>query len=127
MAVRAALLAGRSVRRAPTWGCGYTAATARMQYTAASFAAPVLAPFARIVQRTVHAEPPEGYFPAHARYEEHVGDVAGERLLVPVVRRVLAAAGRIRVLQQGRMQLYLAYVLATLLVLLVWQLAGGPR
>lgn len=126
-AVRAALLAGRPVRREPTWGCGYPAATARMQYTAASFAGPVLAPFARLVQRTVHAEPPTGYFPAHARYEEHVGDMAGERLLVPVVRRVLSAAGRIRVLQQGRMQLYLAYVLVTLLLLLVWQLAGGPR
>ncbi len=79
------------------------------------------------MQRAVRAERPEGYFPRGARVEEHVGDVAGERLLVPLVRRVLDAAGRVRVLQQGRMQLYLAYVLATLLLLLVWQLAGVAR
>jgi len=66
----------------------------------------------------------------HAERDEDEVDVvavlegAGERLLVPAVRRVLDAAGRLRVLQAGRIQLYLAYVLATLLVLLVWQVAA---
>jgi len=121
---RAALLRRAPVRVAPTWGCGYPAVTPRMQYTAASFAEPVLAPFASLIHRTVVDEPPAGYFPRTARYEEHVGDMAGERLLVPAVRRVVSAAGRLRVLQAGRIQLYLAYVLATLLVLLVWQVAA---
>ena len=39
-------LRGRAVRRSPTWGCGYTAATARMQYTGSSFTEP----FARIFE-----------------------------------------------------------------------------
>jgi len=125
--VRAALLRRAPVREAAIWGCGYPAVTPRMQYTAASFAAPVLALFAGVLHRRVHAEPPTGYFPATARYEEQVGDLAGERLLVPAVRRVLESARRLRVLQQGRIQLYLAYVMATLLVLLVWQIAAvGP-
>jgi hydrogenase-4 component B len=122
--LRAALLRRAAVRVAPTWGCGYPAATPRMQYTAASFAEPVLAPFLGLLARTVVDEPPAGYFPRTARHEEHVGDMAGERLLVPAVRRLLTAAGRLRVLQAGRIQLYLAYVLATLLVLLVWQVAA---
>jgi hydrogenase-4 component B len=125
--VRAALLRRAPVRAAPTWACGYPAVTPRMQYTAASFASPVLAPFADLIHRTVVEEPPTGYFPRSARHEEHVGDMAGERLLVPAIRRVVSAAGRLRVLQAGRIQLYLAYVLATLLVLLVWQVAAvGP-
>lgn len=123
--VRAALLKRRSVATAPTWACGYTGVTPRMQYTAASFAEPVLAPFGGLIQRRVDAELPAGYFPAAAHYEDHVADAAGERLLVPAVRRVVAVFGRFRVLQQGRVQLYLAYVLLTLLALLVWQVAAA--
>lgn len=37
---------GRTARRSVTWGCGYTAATARMQYTGSSFTEP----FARIFE-----------------------------------------------------------------------------
>lgn len=118
---RTAVLRRRPVRLVPTWACGYPRATARMQYTAASFAEPVLAPFGSVLHRTVHAELPSGYFPAAARYHEHVADMAGERILVPAVRRVVGLLGRVRVLQAGRIQLYLAYVLLTLLVLLVWQ------
>jgi len=125
--VRGALLRRAPVRTAATWGCAYPETTPRMQYTAASFAAPVLAPFADVLRGTVHAELPAGYFPQAARFEQHVGDLAGERVLVPTVRRVLRDVGRLRVLQQGRIQLYLAYVLVTLLVLLVWQVgAAGP-
>ena len=121
---RAGLLRRAPVRTEVTWGCGYPDVTPRMQYTAASFAAPVLAPFADVLQRTAHAELPAGYFPRTARFEEHVADMAGERLLLPAVRRVLAGAGRLRILQQGRIQLYLAYVFVTLLVLLVWQIGA---
>ena len=53
--------------------------------------------------------------------------MAGERVLVPAVRRVVGLLGRVRVLQQGRIQLYLAYVLLTLLVLLVWQIGLAGR
>jgi hydrogenase-4 component B len=123
--VRARLLRGRSVATAPTWGCGYAHPTARMQYSATSFAAPVLAPFAAVLQIRTHGELPAGVFPAPAHYEQHVGDMAGERLLVPAWRRFLHTAGRLRVIQHGRMQLYLVYVLCTLVALVVWQLQGG--
>jgi len=123
--VRARLLRGRSIGAAATWGCGYAHPTARMQYSATSFAAPVLAPFSAALQIRSHGELPAGVFPAPAHYEQHVGDMAGERLLVPVWRRFLQMAGRARVIQHGRMQLYLVYVLCTLVTLVVWQLSGG--
>ena len=122
--VRALLLRSRAVTRAATWGCGYAAPTPRMQYTAASFASTVLEPFAPVIYSKTHAEPPRGHFPTAARYEEHVGDMAGERILLPAYRRLLDLLGRARVLQQGRIQLYLAYIFITLIALLVWQLAG---
>jgi hypothetical protein len=123
--VRARLLRGRSVATAPTWGCGYAHPTARMQYSATSFAAPVLAPFVAVLHIRRHGELPAGVFPAPVHYEQHVGDMAGERLLVPAWRRFLHTAGRLRVIQHGRMQLYLVYVLCTLVALVVWQLSGG--
>jgi hydrogenase-4 component B len=125
--LRMALLRGRSVAAAATWGCGYPAPTPRMQYTAASFAEPVLEPFAGAIPRRVHGVGPAGYFPEEARYEAHLGDMAGERFLVPATRRVVRALSRLRVIQQGRVQLYLVYIAVTLVALLAWQLAGGGK
>jgi hydrogenase-4 component B len=119
------LLRGRQVRTAPTWGCGYAAPTPRMQYTASSYAQPLLLPFAAVLPRHLERRGPDGPFPAEARYEEHLSDLAGERLLAPASRRLLGALGRVRALQQGRVQLYLVYVLVTLVTLLVWQV-GTP-
>jgi hypothetical protein len=53
--------------------------------------------------------------------------MAGERLLVPAWRRFLHAAHHLRVIQHGRMQLYLVYILATLVALVLWQLSGAMR
>lgn len=124
---RALLLRAREVRAAPTWGCGYDAPTARMQYTAASFAEPVLAPFAVLVHARVERQGPDGFLPKTARYDERHGDLAGERLLVPAGRALVRGLSRFRVLQQGRLQIYLAYILITLVLLLVWQLGGIDR
>jgi len=125
--LRRRLLRRRFVTQAATWGCGYAHPTPRMQYTAASFAEPLLTPFASVIHTRVHQEGPSGYFPAKAYYEEHVGDMAGERFLVPGTRGIIRVLSRLRVIQQGRLQLYLVYIAATLVVLLIWQLMGVRR
>jgi hydrogenase-4 component B len=120
--LRAALLRRREVGSAPTWGCGYEAPNARMQYTASSFAEPVLAPFDTLLHRKTHQELPTGYFPTHAELDVHAGDVVGERLIAPALSLLLGALGRLRVIQHGRVQLYLVYILVTVVAVLVWQL-----
>jgi hydrogenase-4 component B len=123
--IRARLLTGRRVDLAPTWGCGYSQPSPRMQYSATSFVDPIRAPFASILRTHVVSRPPVGYFPGSALYEDHVRDMAGERVLVPVWRRFLRLNSRMRVIQSGRMQLYLVYVLVTLVALLLWQMGGA--
>ena len=123
--LRVLLLRGRERRPAATWGCGYDRPSPRMQYTAASFAEPALTPFSVLINARVERDGPAGLFPMGARYEEHLGDLAGERILVPASRALIRGLSRFRVLQRGRIQVYLAYVLATLILLLAWQLAGG--
>ena len=47
-----------------------------------------------------------------------------ERVITPAYQRVLLLFSRVRGLQHGRIQLYLAYILVTLVLLLAWQLSS---
>jgi len=124
--LRARLLRGRDVRRGPVWGCGYEALSPRVQYTATGFPEPLTGPLGAAVPRSVDRAGPDGYFPGAAHYHDRMADAAGERVVVPLVRRFVAALGRVRVFQAGRLQLYLLYVLATLVLLLAWELVISP-
>ncbi len=120
LAARRWLLRGRAVGAAPTWDCGYVQATPRMQYTAASFASPVLDPFEGLLSVQAHREDPQGYFPSAARDERHIGD-PGEALVRRVLRAIVFTLSPLRALQRGPVQLYLLYVFLALLALLLWQ------
>lgn len=122
MVFRQRLLAGRTVSRTVTWDCGYARPTARMQYTASSFAQP-LTWFFQIFLRTHTAlSPPVDYFPASASLATHTDDVCRERVYVPAFRGVGWVLGKLRWLQHGRVQIYVLYIAVTLLVLLLWKL-----
>jgi len=120
LAARRALLRRREVGAAPTWDCGYVQTTPRMQYTASSFAAPILEPFEGLLSLHARREGPEGYFPMHARDERHLED-PGEAIVRRMLRAVALVLSPLRALQRGPVQLYLLYVFLTLLALLLWQ------
>jgi formate hydrogenlyase subunit 3/multisubunit Na+/H+ antiporter MnhD subunit len=121
-ALRRALLAGRLQATGATWGCGYARPTPRMQYTAASFAQPLLDLFRPLLVWRTEAADAAGSFPRSASFRLRTDDLVETRLLGPTFRAVSFALARIRVLQRGRVQLYLLYIFFTLLVLLAWQL-----
>ena len=110
----------RGVRREPTWGCGYAAPSARMQYTASSFARTLVGLFSWAIPMTAHAPGRLPLFPAAAAAETHPGDPVLDRALMPGLNRVSRALALARFIQAGRVQVYLLYVVATLVVLLVW-------
>jgi hydrogenase-4 component B len=124
--LRRLLLRGREVREGPVWGCAYEAPGPRLQYTASGFPDPLIAPLGGAVPRRVDRRDPEGYFPAAAHYHDRMADAAGEQVVLPLLRRFVGALGRVKVLQAGRLQLYLLYVLAALVALLAWQLVLSP-
>lgn len=119
---RRRLLAGRQVDRGPTWGCGYAAPTPRMQYTAASYASPLLVLFRMFVRPRIDLSPPQGLFPKHARYESETGDAFSDYLFRPAFLAVVWMASKVRRFQNGRLQLYVLYIALTILVLLIWKL-----
>ena len=120
--LRRRLLTGREVAEAGTWDCGYLKPDARMQYTASSFVQPLTKLFHVILGTRELVSPPRGFFPKDASFVSETTDVFKKRLFKPVFTVVESAVGRMRWLQHGRLQLYVLYIAATLLVLLVWKL-----
>jgi hypothetical protein len=120
--VRRRLLAQRQVDRGPTWDCGYLAPTARMQYTASSFASPLLVSFRMLLRPHVNIRPPQGLFPERAHFESHTRDVFHDYLFRPIFAALVWVASKLRWFQNGRIQLYVLYIALTILVLLVWKL-----
>jgi hydrogenase-4 component B len=115
--VRRAALRRGIVRTDATWGCGYSDVSARMQYTASSFAAPLLSTFGRTSGVVEHRT-------AHAFKTEPV-DLVLDRAVVPAWQRTQRAALRLRPIQQGRLYVYLLYVMVALLVLLAYLALGA--
>jgi hydrogenase-4 component B len=108
----------RSIARAETWGCGYALQSARMQYTASSFAAPLLAAYGPLAG--VHETQDRG----GGAFHTHASELVLERAILPAWAAVRGVLGRLRPLQQGRLWVYLLYVIATLLLLLLYLARG---
>jgi NADH:ubiquinone oxidoreductase subunit 5 (subunit L)/multisubunit Na+/H+ antiporter MnhA subunit len=71
-----------------TWGCGFAFPTARIQYTASSFAWSLVTNFRRLLWPAMHFNPPVGYFPAAGELATHTPDVAEHDVFAPVFRGV---------------------------------------
>ncbi len=122
LCVRAALLSKRRVERSVTWDCGYVKPTPRMQYTASSFAQPLLSMFKAILSPHVTREGPSGFFPPEARYMTHTKDALEWRVIRPAFKALERIFSGVRAFQHGSLQLYVLSIAATLLILLVWKL-----
>ena len=122
LAVRRLLLARSGVRRQPTWGCGYLAPTARIQYGAASFVDPTAQNLAGPMGLSRRLDMDPGYFPARARLVVAAPDRLKARFFTPVFEAVARTCDALKVVQHGRVHLYILYVLATVVALLAWKL-----
>jgi len=120
--LRNAMLKKRSVNAGPTWDCGYIAASSTIQYTSSSFAQPIIDLFSRVLKTEKTVNAPAGYFPAEDRFSSATPDAGNERLYRPVFASITAVLARFNVLQRGRIQTYLLYIVLALVFLLVWRL-----
>ncbi len=107
-----------------TWGCGFAAPTARMQYTGSSFAELLLQRFswAMVFRR---ADPAlEGAFPRPGqRFATEVPDTVLDLALLPAARGWAWLATRARLLYLRRIQFQMLLVLLTLVAILAWGFA----
>ncbi|BCR03681.1 hydrogenase [Desulfuromonas versatilis] len=115
-------LAGHS-RRAPrdvaTWGCGFARPTTRMQYSASSFADFLAGLFRCGLLTERHGGRVEGLHPGPAELSTHTPDAVLDRVLLPASGKLAWLFTWLRaVVQNGRVGLYLLYLILTLLALL---------
>lgn len=110
-------------RRAENWGCGRTQQTARMEYTASSFAEPLVRVFDDVLHPDLdidvtHREESQYYVEA-IRLQRGIKDAVEERLYRPVLDGIEAWGRWARRIQNGSVHRYLAYGFVALVVLLV--------
>ena len=113
------------LRRSLTWDCGYATPTARMQYTAGSFAGIITEWFAWVLRPVLHAHLPESIFPTRSSWTEHTPETVLERVIEPSAKVVMRVSFAVRGLQQGCVQFYLFYLLISLVALSLLVVLGG--
>ena len=118
---RKAVLSGRNVTGDATWDCGYALPTARMQYTASSFAAPLVSYFNLVLGTREKHGAVTGYFPRQGAFGTGAPDLFATRLLSPLYRWTTGQLGRLRGIQAGRVQVYVLYIALVLVALLLWE------
>jgi len=119
----AALLRWRSRGAAtgPTWGCGYIAPTARMQYSASSFAQMLVGLLHWVLRPRVHKPGGLRLFPSAASFHSAVPDPVLDEAVLPTVRLSSRVLTTFRAFQQGSIQSYLLYIFLALMALLLWR------
>ena len=124
-AIVALTLVGRTrsaTRRVDTWTCGI-APKAAFQYTATSYSQLIRKFFRRVLvpERMVQIEYyADTKFPASIRYRSRVTLLLEERVLRPAHGWSLRGANFARKLQGGAIQIYIAYSVVAVLLLLLW-------
>lgn len=120
--LRRGLLAGRPVGTAVTWDCGYSAPNPRMQYTGSSFAAPLVDSFRGLILPSRTPPRFSGPFPSGGTFRIRFPDHFLTGFYSKLVDACLWFGLRIKWVQRGRIQLYLLYILLTLILVLIWKL-----
>ncbi|MDX9714707.1 MAG: proton-conducting transporter membrane subunit [Dissulfurispiraceae bacterium] len=113
----------RSVRKACSWDCGIRSLDYRMQYSAAAFSKPIKLIFKRIYLPSREVRISYLLKPLFVRsmtYRGRITQVVEKYVYDKIAANISRTANRIKVLQSGNLNLYLGYILLTLIFLLIF-------
>jgi hydrogenase-4 component B len=115
--------ANRKFRLGETWGCGRTGQTPRMEYTATAFAEPLRQVFAELYRPTqelsIDYNPDSKYFVESIKYKSEITPLFDRWFYDPFLKLVRFVSGQVQRLQTGSLHLYLLYIAALLVILLL--------
>ena len=113
----------RTARRAETWGCGRATQTARMEYTSTAFAEPLRRVFTDLYRPTkdlaIDFHPESKYFVRSIQYKSSIRTWLENTFYRPLFDLARPLAGTGRFIQSGSLHVYVAYIVAALLLLLL--------
>jgi hydrogenase-4 component B len=112
----------RTVEEAVTWDCGYTLPGPSMQYTASSFASPIINHFKLLIgaseKDSTDAEP----FPSKKwTFHSAVDDWFMTKIYEPLVQSLDRTFSSLRWFQNGKTGQYVFYIAVTVFCLIVWK------
>jgi hydrogenase-4 component B len=111
----------RRAAAAGTWDCGYAAPAATMQYTSSSFAQMLVRIFSWALWPEERSPRIAGVFPRGAAFHSDVPDVVLDRGVLPAARSMERLFSWLQWLQRRSINVYLLYILITLVSLLLWR------
>jgi hydrogenase-4 component B len=107
---------------AVTWDCGYSRPGATMQYTASSFAAPIINHFSLPLQAHEKLSFDKELFPAKEwTFHSGVDDWFLTRMFAPLIRSLDRAFSLLHGFQSGKTGQYVFYIALTVFCLIVWK------
>src|ERR1022692_3557724 len=94
-----------------TWGCGYAAPTARMQYTGKSFSKSLgkLLSFILLEKKKYKEISAAEIFPSERKHSTHYSDFFVTKILNGIVDRLLYSMNYFQFIQNGKIQMYILY------------------
>ena len=107
--IRKFVLSHHKVSTGPTWGCGYTAPTSKIQYTASSFVRTYSKLFAPFLSMGKHEDEILGVFPSEGKYHTHPYDEIEKWLIDSPLKLNKSFMGRFLFLNNGKLQFYILY------------------
>lgn len=118
--LRKILYRKKEIAQGPTWGCGFSQPTVKMQYTGTSYAMSIVGFFRPFVRLHTNYSGIRRIFPGRTTYDTHVNDIAEVALTERLVTPLLFFLSKLRWIQHGHIQLYIGYIIVTIIVLLLF-------
>ena len=111
----------KPIAAGPTWGCGYTLESSRLQYTASSYADSLSQLAKPVIRRKIITEPisENDIFPPSRAFSTHSEDVFREQLTNKPVNKFLDWMKKIAIMQTGQIQHYILYAFLFMLLILI--------
>ena len=107
------------VRLHETWGCGYRSVTARMQYSASSFAEELVRLGQPMIGLKLHWKPIADVLPKPRVFKSHGYDQIEQGVWVRLDGAIARALRLLRWIQSGNIRHYVIYIFAALIIYLV--------
>ena len=113
-------LAATQFTTGSTWGCGYLTPGATMQYTSSSFGETATFLFRGMIRPHFVKPAMMKLFPRDASFAATIPETLLNQIIFPCFRATGGGFSFLRVVQMGKVHLYMLYIFSVLVLLLIW-------
>jgi len=118
--VRTLLYRRKTISVSSTWGCGYSLASSRIQYTGSSYVDSILQFFRPVIPAEVYHQQIDSHFPLKTHYHSETHDGVETVLQRLILNPIFFILDRLRWVQHGDIHLYIGYILLAVVALLIF-------